>query len=120
MKMTWQIGMALVGFSLCAVTFLLGCAAAKEQQKEVFPDITETPSLISYPVTRTPEYLRPAWKRFLYSIRPYSETVTANGQAHIDQRGIIYAGSYLDDQKPKMSDWMPASFAVGATGELQF
>jgi hypothetical protein len=107
----------MIGATMLGVVVLLGCASMNEQAK--LPDITETP-IISFYSTRTDEYLRPAWKRLLYSIRPYTETVTSNGQAHLDHERLTYSGSYLDDQKPKMTDWMPVSYALGATGELEF
>jgi hypothetical protein len=100
---------------LCAA--LLGCAATSAS--EGFPDVTETP-MISFPSTRTPEYLRPPWKRFLYSLRPYTESTTGNGQARIDSRGVEYAGSCSDDLKPKVADWMPRAFVAGVTGGIEF
>lgn len=135
----------LVGLSLFSMVLLFACTPqtnsvrpTKPQPKPAvitvpapMPDVTVTPDislprnlsgqwLQEYSDVHTSDYLRPAWQRLLYSIRPWGETGAAAAKVHVDENAATLSGTYRTGDKMDASKVMPSSLAAGFGGRLDY
>lgn len=134
------LGMAL--FSLCMLMACAGRIEAKKARPAGKPAVITVPKAMQYPdVTETvyvlprnfsgswlqeqseihtPEYLRPAWQRLIFSLRPWGETGSSLAKVRVDEEAANVSGSYRSGDKVSLSKMMPESYAIGIGGGLEY
>lgn len=67
----------------------------------------------------TPAYHWPAWKRLLFSFRPWGEVGATHAKIQLDSAGAEMSGGMLDTDHISLSKMMPESYAIGISGGLK-